>query len=78
MLTLAEEYGIIERAGARYTFEYNGSIQKAHGMEKAMQEFDVPIIQTLVEEKLRLEREAFQQSSERLEERGAHEQTGIS
>lgn len=78
VLTLAEEYGIIERAGARYTFEYNGSIQKAHGMEKAMQEFDVPIIQTLVEEKLRLERKAFQQSSERLEERGAHEQTGIS
>jgi len=88
VLTLAEEYGIIERAGARYTFEHEKVIQKAHGMEKATQEFNIPLIESLVEKKLEAERAALQSQSwawqnqslvtkKLLAEREGHEQVSI-
>jgi hypothetical protein len=45
---MGEELGIVERVGARYTFEET----KAHGMEKAMQTFDIDRLRMLVIEKL--------------------------
>jgi len=48
LIAMGEELGIVERAGARYTFEET----KAHGMEKAMQTFDMDRLRILVIEKL--------------------------